>query len=90
MGKGNVRAETHPSMYSEEIGLRTYLWAVLTVVVHSVCVELLVVGSSRLREVLLYASTEIVVRYKVQGHRPGPATFNFWLVEAFSLVGSRK
>jgi hypothetical protein len=41
----------------------------LTVVVDGVCVELGVVESSRLLEVLLCAYAEVVVRYQVWGHR---------------------
>jgi hypothetical protein len=68
-GGGGVLARSCTAEVSAAESLRTRLWAVLTVVVDSICVELLVVGSSRLREVLLYASAEIVVRYKVWGYR---------------------
>jgi hypothetical protein len=46
---------------SGAVSQRTHSWAVLTVVVDSVCVELLIMGSSRLREVLLCTTAEVVI-----------------------------
>jgi hypothetical protein len=64
-----VLVRSYTAEVSAAESLRTHLWAVLTVVVDGVCVELLVIGSSRLREVLLCASAEVVIRYKVWGYR---------------------
>jgi hypothetical protein len=67
VGGGGVFARSYNAAVSAEGSPRARSWAVLTVVVDGVCVELLVVGSSRLREVLLCASAEVVVRYQVWG-----------------------
>jgi hypothetical protein len=66
-GGGGVLVRSCTAKVSAAESLRTRLWAVLTVVVDGVCVELLIVGSSRLREILLCASAEVIVRYQGWG-----------------------
>jgi hypothetical protein len=66
---GGVFARPYNAAVSAAESLRTRLWAVLTVVVDSVCVKLGVVESSRLLEVLLCACAEVVVRYQVRRYR---------------------
>jgi hypothetical protein len=66
-GGGGVLVRSCTAEVSAAESLCTRLWVVLTVVVDGVCVELLIVGSSHLREVLLCACAEVVVRYGVFG-----------------------
>jgi hypothetical protein len=68
-GGGGVLGRSCITKVSAVVRLRTLLWVVLTLVVDGICDELIVVGSSCLREVSLCASAEVVVRYKVWGHR---------------------
>jgi hypothetical protein len=71
VGEGGVLVRSYTAAVSAAESQRMRIWGMLTVVVDGVCVELGVVGSSRLLEVLLCACAEVVVRYQVWGDRLG-------------------
>jgi hypothetical protein len=67
VGRGGVFVRSYNAAISAAKSLRARSWAVLTVIVDGVGVELGVVESTRLLEVLLCAYAEVVVRYGVSG-----------------------